>query len=100
MTKLIKLALGITLAIAAITSPAVAQTTRIAIKHADLDLASAAGQRMLALRIERAARTHCDTTSEYLGSEVRISQAACRAEIKAKASVAVAQKMAARLAAR
>jgi UrcA family protein len=100
MTKLIKIALGTTLAIAAIASPAAAETSRIAIKHADLDLTSTAGKRTLALRIERAARAHCDTTSDYLGSEIRTSQAACRAEIKAKASAAVAQKMTVRLAAR
>ena len=100
MTNIYKLALGATLALAAIASPAFAQDSRIAIKLADLNLASKEGQRSLALRIDRAARAHCDTANERFGAEVRSEQAACRAAITARVNAIVAEKMAVQLAAR
>ena len=100
MTNLIKIALGTTLALAAFASPAMAQDQKIAIKYADLDLASAAGQRALALRIDRAAHNHCDTVNERFGPEARAAQAECRASIIAQANAVVAQRLSVRLAAR
>ena len=100
MTNLINIALGTTLALAAFASPVMAQSQKIAIKYADLDLASAAGQRALALRIDRAAHDHCDTTSTYFGAAVRKDQAKCRATIVVQANAVVAQRLSVRLAAR
>jgi UrcA family protein len=89
--------LGITAAsFALIIAPAAAQTAgspkdgksqRVTIS--DLDLASVKGQRIMALRIARAAQTLCDQVNERFGASVRKEQRNCRAETISAAMIAV-----------
>lgn len=90
MTMTVKYAL---IAFAALTLPAVAaaaqQPQSMAVDVGDLDLASDQGQRVLALRIERAARSVCKADAvEQLPRNLR-SERQCIRETQANAARAV-----------
>ena len=74
--------LAAALAVAASTTPPARAegTASVSVPTHDLDLASPAGQRILRLRIARAASTLCDVASERLDARVRTAQSRCRAE--------------------
>ena len=81
-------------------APALAQQARgIKVVTRDLDLVSARGQRVLTLRIARAASRLCDLTNERFDAKVRVAQRQCRDEAMATAlaSVPNAVRLAARL---
>ncbi len=61
----------------------------IRIRTADLNLATASGQKTLALRIDRAARELCDTADDRYGPQVLKAKRLCRKEVKAVALAAV-----------
>ncbi|MDQ8755682.1 UrcA family protein [Sphingosinicella sp. LHD-64] len=97
------LAFAATLAAALSAVPVFAQDgadRRIAIQHADLDLAAAAGQAALDLRLLHAARTACGTPSPA-NARGRARSDACVADVTAAAApqraalIALAQRQAA-----
>ncbi len=82
-----------TLALAAVTLPATVTAApgqqSIAVDIGDLDLTSDKGQRILALRIQRAARTLCKSQAlESLPSNIR-RERGCVRETQARALVSV-----------
>lgn len=82
-----------TLALAAVMLPASATAApdqqSIAVDIGDLDLTSVKGQRILALRIQRAARALCKSQAlESLPSNIR-RERACIRETQARAEAAV-----------
>lgn len=80
-----RLIIALALLAATAAAPVAAQADRmtVAIPTADLNLASAAGQRALAGRIHRAARTICETGLR--GVRARGVEAECMADIRAQA---------------
>ncbi|MBI1403971.1 MAG: UrcA family protein [Porphyrobacter sp.] len=63
----------------------------ITVRHSDLDLATAEGQKTLDQRIEKAVRTVCRVTDIETGSRVMSDQkAACLAQARANAHEQVA----------
>lgn len=85
------------LASVGIALPAAAepQAPRAAVRYADLDLATAAGQAMLATRIEWAAREVCKVTDERTGSMLPAPHAkACYQRAKSTALEQVAEHVA------
>jgi UrcA family protein len=81
------------LAGAAITPALAGETQRmtIAVSTADIDLATAKGQRTLDQRIEKAARTVCRTTSVTTGSRIMSQESqACLAKARSAAREQVA----------
>ncbi len=75
-------------------SPALAgdvQTMTISVQTADLDLGTAAGQKTLDQRVEKAVRSVCRTTSVQSGSRVMSQEArACLAKARSDARQQVA----------
>jgi UrcA family protein len=61
------------------------QAPGIKVITSDLNLATANGQHVLALRIARAASQLCDLTNERFGAKVRTAQRQCRDEAIATA---------------
>jgi UrcA family protein len=85
MNTLITLLATVAVAVSPVT-PAVAQKAPgVKVVTRDLNLATAAGQRMLTLRITRAASQLCDITNERFGAKVRVAQRQCRDEAMATA---------------
>ena len=101
MKTILIAALAASLAVAAASAPAIAQSgeqTRIAVSHADLDLSTAEGRSALDLRILHAARTACGTPSPA-DPAGRAKLNACVADARAAAAqraaaIAVAQRQA------
>jgi UrcA family protein len=69
------------------------------VRVSDLNLASAEGQKTLALRIDRAARDVCDTSNDRFGSKVLKAKRLCRQEVTANAIALVKAKSVIRVAA-
>jgi UrcA family protein len=87
------------LAIASLAAPAIAQQS-LSVKTADLDLVSKQGQKVLALRIHRAAKTLCESEAVDRLPEMQRAERHCIAEAKASAIAAVERKSGAALASR
>ncbi len=84
------LALGATTASLGLIVPAYAQDSNAAsISIANLDLATAKGQRLLSLRIHRAAESLCYDANDRLDIRVRKAGAACRDEVARSARAAI-----------
>lgn len=64
-------------------------TNSVRVRTNDIDLTSARGQRILALRVDRAAREVCDYASDRLGHQVRKIERKCRDKAKASAMATV-----------
>lgn len=72
-----------------VAAPAVAETVEtVRVPTHDLDLATPAGQRILDLRIARAASSLCADPNARFSSQLRIAQNACRAAAVAAARTA------------
>ena len=65
--------LALALAAAALAAPAAAkdEAPTVGVRYGDLDLTSAAGQRQLDIRLERAAREVCGFDEKMVGSHLR-----------------------------
>lgn len=61
------------------------ETRSISVRSNDINLNTIKGQKILALRIDRAAREVCDFASDQLGHQVRKIERACRNKAKASA---------------
>jgi len=84
------LALGATTASLGLITPAYAQDSNAAsISIANLNLATARGQRLLSLRIHRAAETLCYDANDRLDSRVRKAGNICRNEVTSSARAAI-----------
>lgn len=66
----------------------------------DLDLATAKGQRVLALRVDRAARALCASEAVSQSPQMIRTERACRADIKQQAFASVASRAAVQVASR
>jgi UrcA family protein len=77
MNTFIKLITATAIVLAAAPTHA-EQSQSIRIVTRDIDLATVKGQKMLRLRVARAAHELCDVTNERFGVTVRISQRQCR----------------------
>lgn len=73
------------IAVGTVTPASAQQSPSIKIATHDLDLATAKGQRVLTLRIARAASRLCDLTNERFDAKVRVAQRWCRDEAMATA---------------
>ena len=78
-------------AIATLAGPAIAQQG-ISIKTTDLNLASEYGQKVLALRIHRAAKALCESEAVDRLPEMRRAERQCIKDAKASAIAAVERK--------
>jgi UrcA family protein len=65
------LALALTAAVLAVPAGAADEPSSVDVHYGDLDLTSAAGQRKLDRRLERAAREVCDYNERAVGSLLR-----------------------------
>jgi UrcA family protein len=79
------------LAIASLAIPAVAQQS-LAVKTADLNLASEQGQKVLALRIHRAAKSLCESEAVEQLPAMQRAERRCIEEAKSTAIAAVERK--------
>lgn len=57
----------------------------IRVRSSDIDITSVRGQKILALRIDRAAREVCDFANDRLDHQVRKIERKCREDAKASA---------------
>lgn len=81
-----KLAMIAVLALHPMAANAASNETRsISVRSDDIDLNTMEGQKILALRIDRAAREVCDFASDQMGHQVRKIERACRNKAKASA---------------
>lgn len=89
---LASIAAPIGLALAALATPAAAQTISIDVSYADLDLTSPQGQAALDRRIDSAAREICGGEEQRTGTRIVMNTKVrtCIAEVKAKAAIQVA----------
>lgn len=86
-TKLSIATLVATLPITAANASAAINSVRV---HThDIDLSSARGQKILALRIDRAAREVCDFASDQMGPKVRKIERRCCNKAKASAMATI-----------
>lgn len=83
LTKLAMIAAFAALPLAA--AGASGHNTSVRIRINDIDLASASGQKILALRIDRAAHDVCDFANDRLDRKVRTIERKCRKDAKASA---------------
>jgi UrcA family protein len=97
----------VTIAIAAMLSialatPGLAQdpAEQATISYRDIDVDTAHGQRVLALRIHRAASKLCESADERLDSKARIRASQCRAQVTRDAQVAISERSSVKLAGR
>jgi UrcA family protein len=82
MNRFVTIIAAATLAVSA-TNPALAQNDDAAVakvSYGDIDLSSAKGQRLLKLRVSRAAAAVCDQVNERFDTAVRVEQGNCRAD--------------------
>ena len=87
------LALGATTASLGFISPAQAQAaSEMRISTANLDLATGHGQRLLKLRIHRAADALCTDANERLEIGVRQAANICRADVTRSARAAITER--------
>lgn len=89
MTVLRALIFAAALMVPAVTAAAPAQRS-VAVEISDLDLASDKGQRVLALRIARAARAMCEAQAVQNLPRTMRSERACVREAQASTAAAVA----------
>jgi UrcA family protein len=89
MTVLRALIVASALMVPAVTASAPAQRS-VAVEISDLDLASDKGQRVLALRIARAARAMCEAKAVQSLPRTMRSEQECVREAQASAAAAVA----------
>jgi UrcA family protein len=89
MTVLRALIFAAALMVPAVTAAAPAQHS-VAVEISDLDLASDKGQRVLALRIKRAARTMCEAQAVQSLPRTFRSERECIREAQASTAAAVA----------
>jgi UrcA family protein len=61
------------------------ETQSIHVRTNDINISSAHGQKILALRVDRAAREVCDFANDRLGHQVRKIERKCRENAKASA---------------
>ena len=95
------LALGATTGSLGLITPAQAQATGVArISTANIDLSSSRGQRILNLRIARAANALCYDANERLDIRVRKATKSCRASVAHAAQTAINTRTAVRTASR
>lgn len=66
-----------------------AVTVSIRVRTSDIDITTVHGQKILGLRIDRAARDVCDFASDQLGRQVRKIEQKCREDAKTTAWAAV-----------
>jgi UrcA family protein len=59
------------------------------ISYRDIDVNTVRGQRILALRIHRAANALCDSADERLDSKARQTADQCRTQVKRDAQIAI-----------
>lgn len=64
-------------------------TVSIRVRTSDIDVTSVRGQKILGLRIDRAARNVCDFASDQLGRQVRKIEQKCREDAKTTSWAAV-----------
>ena len=89
MTVLRALIVATALMVPAVTAAAPAQRS-VAVEISDLDLASDKGQRVLALRIARAARSMCEAQAVQNLPRTKRSERECVREVQASTAAAVA----------
>lgn len=95
------LALAATTASLGMITPAHAQETNaVRISTADIDLSSSKGQRILDLRIARAADTLCYDANVRLDISARKSSKSCRASVVRAAQTAIDTRTAVQIASR
>lgn len=61
------------------------ETHSVSVRTDDINLNTSKGQKILALRIDRAAREVCDFANDQLGHQVRKIERVCRNKAKASA---------------
>ena len=98
MNTLATLLAAVAIAVSPVAPAFAEQAPHIKVVTRDLNLATAKGQRVLTLRIARAASRLCDLTNERFDANVRIAQRQCRDDAMASALAALPN--AVRLAAR
>lgn len=86
MFAVTKLAMIAAIALQPVAANAASDETRsISVRSYDINLNTMEGQKILALRIDRAAREVCDFANDQLGHQVRKIERACRNKAKASA---------------
>ena len=86
MLAFTKLAVIAAIALHTVAANAASDETRsISVRSDDINLNTLKGQKIVALRIDRAAREVCDFASDQLGHQVRKIERACRNKAKASA---------------
>lgn len=65
------------------------ENASIRVRTNDIDISTAHGQKILALRIDRAAREVCDFANDRLAHQIRKIERKCRNDAKASAWVGV-----------